>query len=89
MDTATKTNPSFAKALYSYESITEGDLSFKEDDIIRVEGLNTDDPSWWIGSLKDKSGLVPSNYLEACVGLFTSSSDLVLFPDINSYLWVI
>lgn len=54
------------KALYTYESSQEDEISFQEDDILYVTEEN--DADWWSAVLKKDServhGLVPSNYFE-------------------------
>lgn len=53
------------RALYDYEGEKEGDLSFKEGDIIAV--LDKSDPSgWWQGSLNGVTGYFPMNFVEEC-----------------------
>jgi len=51
------------RALYDYEGEKEGDLPFKEGEIIAV--LDDSDPSgWWQGSLNGVTGFFPSNFVE-------------------------
>jgi len=53
------------RALYDYQASQEGDLEFKEGDIITV--TDTSDPDgWWVGELNGASGSFPSNYVEQC-----------------------
>ncbi|KAK3816578.1 MAG: hypothetical protein J3Q66DRAFT_388707 [Benniella sp.] len=55
-------------ALYDYEADTEGELTFKENDVLYI--LEDSDPHWWKAKLKfadsnhSHIGLVPSNYVE-------------------------
>lgn len=48
-------------ALYTYESPEPGDLTFSEGDVILVSKREGE---WWNGSIGDRSGLFPSNYVK-------------------------
>ncbi|XP_055010427.1 intersectin-2b [Boleophthalmus pectinirostris] len=48
-------------ALYTYESPEPGDLTFKEGDVILVSKREGE---WWNGSIGDRTGLFPSNYVK-------------------------
>ncbi|KAG2231034.1 hypothetical protein INT48_006365 [Thamnidium elegans] len=63
----------FAYALYDYEEQDEGEIAFKEGDLLGVisKSDEDDEQGWWEASLLNprnrrviKSGLVPSNFLE-------------------------
>ncbi|XP_068136346.1 intersectin-2 isoform X2 [Hyperolius riggenbachi] len=59
------TTPSYTAAedyvaLYPYTSTEPGDLIFNEGDIILV---TQKDGEWWTGTLGDRSGIFPSNYV--------------------------
>lgn len=47
-------------AMYTYESSEQGDLTFQQGDLILVTKKDGD---WWTGTLNDKSGVFPSNYV--------------------------
>ncbi|XP_008163457.1 intersectin-1 isoform X4 [Chrysemys picta bellii] len=47
-------------AMYTYESSEQGDLIFQQGDMILVTKKDGD---WWTGTLGDKSGVFPSNYV--------------------------
>ncbi|XP_048577434.1 intersectin-1 isoform X3 [Nematostella vectensis] len=47
-------------ALYTYNG-EEGDLSFKEGDVI---GITKDEGEWWEGRLRENYGLFPANYVK-------------------------
>ena len=52
-----------ARALYDYDAAQEGDLSFREGDVITL--IDTSDPSgWWVGELNGAQGNFPSNFVE-------------------------
>ncbi|XP_076834688.1 intersectin-2b [Brachyhypopomus gauderio] len=48
-------------ALYTYKSPEHGDLTFNEGDTILVTQREGE---WWRGSIGDRSGLFPSNYVK-------------------------
>ncbi|CAJ1048909.1 intersectin-2b isoform X1 [Xyrichtys novacula] len=48
-------------ALYTYESPEPGDLTFREGDVILVSKREGE---WWNGSIGDRSGLFPNNYVK-------------------------
>ncbi len=51
------------RALYDYSGENEGDLSFKEGDVIVV--WDRSDPSgWWDGEVNGVRGFFPSNFVE-------------------------
>uniref|UniRef100_A0A3B4ACQ6 Osteoclast-stimulating factor 1 n=1 Tax=Periophthalmus magnuspinnatus TaxID=409849 RepID=A0A3B4ACQ6_9GOBI len=50
------------RALYDFTAEEEDELEFRAGDIIEV--LDRNDPSWWRGKLRGKSGLFPANYTE-------------------------
>jgi amphiphysin len=51
------------RALFDYAGEVEGDLPFKEGDVINV--VDTSDPSgWWVGELNGVQGNFPSNFVE-------------------------
>jgi len=52
-----------AKALYDYAGEAEGDLPFREGDIINVTDQSNPD-GWWTGELNGVSGAFPSNFVE-------------------------
>jgi len=54
---------SLVRALYDYDAENEGDLSFKEGDMINI--LDKSDPSgWWQGEVNGNVGFFPSNFVE-------------------------
>lgn len=46
--------------MYTYESSEQGDLTFQQGDVILVTKKDGD---WWTGTVGDKSGVFPSNYV--------------------------
>ena len=53
------------RALYSLDTGTSGELSFKEGDVIEV--LKEDPSGWWEGRLNGNIGRFPSNYTAAAL----------------------
>ncbi|KAG8190757.1 hypothetical protein JTE90_024884 [Oedothorax gibbosus] len=51
------------KAVYAYDAQDTDELTFKVDEIITV--IKQDPSGWWLGKLKGKEGLFPSNYVES------------------------
>ncbi|XP_029945003.1 intersectin-2b isoform X2 [Salarias fasciatus] len=58
-------------ALYTYESPEVGDLTFTEGDVILVSKR---DGEWWNGSIGDRTGVFPSNYVKPKEADTTSTS---------------
>jgi len=58
-----KPAPKRVKALYDFEPHEEGELPFKEGDIIRV--IDSVYKDWWKGELRGQIGIFPVNYIEA------------------------
>lgn len=49
------------RALYTFEPRTPDELYFEEGDIIYITDMS--DTSWWKGTCKGRTGLIPSNYV--------------------------
>ncbi|XP_035228007.1 unconventional myosin-Ie-like [Stegodyphus dumicola] len=50
------------KAIFAYDAQDTDELTFAVDDIITV--IKQDPSGWWLGKLKGKEGLFPSNYVQ-------------------------
>jgi len=51
------------KALFDFDPTEEGELHFKEDDIITIVEKDPES-EWWKGEMNGKIGIFPSNYCE-------------------------
>lgn len=49
-----------AVALYNFEAVEAGDLSFVKDDVIEILKQEGD---WWVGQIGSRKGNFPSNYV--------------------------
>ncbi|POS86877.1 hypothetical protein EPUL_001437 [Erysiphe pulchra] len=52
----------YVTALYSFEGENDGDLSFKDGDIIKVTKKTDSTDDWWEGILRGRQGSFPANY---------------------------
>lgn len=50
-------------ALYPYTSAETGDLTFNQGEVILVTKKEGD---WWTGTIADRNGIFPANYVEKC-----------------------
>ena len=48
-------------AVYPYQSDEAGDLTFNVQDLIQVTKMDGD---WWTGSIGDRTGIFPANYVK-------------------------
>ncbi|CAG2198569.1 ITSN [Mytilus edulis] len=48
-------------AVYSYQSSEPGDLHFNQNDVVMVTKMDGD---WWTGSMGDRTGIFPHNYVK-------------------------
>lgn len=61
MRTLSKPAPRRVKALYDFEPNEEGELAFKEGDLIRV--IDSAYKDWWKGEYRGQIGIFPVNYV--------------------------
>jgi SH3 domain len=54
-------NVEYYVALYPYQSVEAGDLSFEAGDMMVV---TKKDGEWWTGKIGERIGLFPSNYVQ-------------------------
>ncbi|CAO3686284.1 unnamed protein product [Rhizopus microsporus] len=54
----------YVVALYDYDALAEGDLSFRKDDKIELVNRTQDANDWWTGKLRGQTGVFPGNYVQ-------------------------
>ncbi|KAK2745142.1 hypothetical protein FQN57_004049 [Myotisia sp. PD_48] len=54
-----------AVALFTFEADQDGDLGFKKGEIITILKRTEKQEDWWTGSIGDRTGVFPSNYVKA------------------------
>ncbi|KHJ36451.1 putative sh3 domain containing protein [Erysiphe necator] len=54
----------YVTALYSFDGENDGDLSFKDGDIIMVTKKTNSTDDWWEGILRGQQGNFPANYCQ-------------------------
>lgn len=77
--------------MYTYESSEQGDLTFQQGDLILVTKKDGD---WWTGTVGDKSGVFPSNYVrlkdsEVTTSTVSSPCLCALLSDGGALCWVL
>ncbi|KAK0164640.1 hypothetical protein PV328_003243 [Microctonus aethiopoides] len=63
LSTSVEAPKDYYVALYQYSSTEPDDLSFNDGEIIAV---TKKDGEWWTGTIGNRSGFFPSNYVEKC-----------------------
>ncbi|TFK30734.1 DUF500-domain-containing protein [Coprinopsis marcescibilis] len=53
-----------AIALYKFDSIEPGDLSFNQGEVITVTQKSESTDAWWTGKLHGRKGIFPANFVE-------------------------
>ncbi|OSX63710.1 hypothetical protein POSPLADRAFT_1139527 [Postia placenta MAD-698-R-SB12] len=53
-----------AIALYNFDAVQPGDLSFKKGQVITVTEKSHDVNTWWRGKLEGREGIFPANFVE-------------------------
>ncbi|XP_044006027.1 rho guanine nucleotide exchange factor 7 [Aphidius gifuensis] len=56
--------PKLVTALFTFKGTNNDELCFRKGDVITI--TQTDDGGWWEGTLNDKTGWFPSNYVKEC-----------------------
>ncbi|KZT08035.1 DUF500-domain-containing protein [Laetiporus sulphureus 93-53] len=53
-----------AIALFNFDAVQSGDLSFKKGQVITVTKRSDDTNTWWTGKLDGREGMFPANFVE-------------------------
>nr|GAT43687.1 predicted protein [Mycena chlorophos] len=53
-----------AVALYDFQAVQPGDLSFAKGNIITVTKRSESTDDWWTGTLNGLQGIFPANFVE-------------------------
>jgi len=53
-----------AIALYNFDAVEDGDLSFKKGDIIVITKKSDSTDDWWTGKIAGRQGIFPANFVE-------------------------
>ncbi|ORZ12311.1 hypothetical protein BCR42DRAFT_420395 [Absidia repens] len=62
--TRPRTTTPTARAVYSFAGEQDGDLSFKENEIIIIVQKSDSQDDWWTGKVGSKQGVFPANFVE-------------------------
>lgn len=73
-----KIKEEFVIAVFDFESNEQGDLTFHQNDTIKV--IEKDASGWWKGSLRGNTGVFPSNHFKILPGrqLRANTADLTI-----------
>ncbi|KAF8349808.1 hypothetical protein F5887DRAFT_1127108 [Amanita rubescens] len=53
-----------AIALYTFQAVEPGDLSFLKGEVITVTQMSDKTDDWWTGKIGNRSGIFPANFVE-------------------------
>lgn len=53
-----------AIAIFDFEAVESGDLSFSKGDIITVTRKSNRTEDWWTGKVNGREGIFPANFVE-------------------------
>ncbi|KAL8757149.1 MAG: hypothetical protein Q9199_002415 [Rusavskia elegans] len=62
--TASQLQKDQAIALYTFDADQPGDLGFKKGEVITITKRTENPTDWWTGSIGDRTGVFPSNYVD-------------------------
>ncbi|XP_076245799.1 rho-type guanine nucleotide exchange factor isoform X2 [Calliopsis andreniformis] len=71
--------PKFVTAIFPFRGKNNDELCFKKGDVITI--TQTDEEGWWEGTLNDKTGWFPSNYVKECKTLDGGLSTIKASPE--------
>lgn len=78
-----------ARALYAFDGQQDGDLSFREGEIITIVQKTDSQDDWWTGKVNGRQGIVSIESVYMCIpvtNLNAFSSLLIMFNYNNKYL---
>ncbi|KAF4622956.1 hypothetical protein D9613_002181 [Agrocybe pediades] len=53
-----------AVALYDFTAVQDGDISFRQGDVIEIIQKSESTDDWWTGRSKGQQGIFPANFFE-------------------------
>jgi len=53
-----------AIALFNFDAVEEGDLSFKKGDVVVITEKSNSTDDWWTGKIGNRQGIFPANFVE-------------------------
>ncbi|THH29706.1 hypothetical protein EUX98_g4485 [Antrodiella citrinella] len=53
-----------AIALFDFNAVQDGDLSFTKGQVITVKYMNSNTDTWWLGRVDGREGIFPANFVE-------------------------
>jgi len=53
-----------AIALYDFNAVEDGDLSFQKGDVIVITKKSNSTDDWWTGKVNGRQGIFPANFVE-------------------------
>ncbi|KAH8102277.1 DUF500-domain-containing protein [Cristinia sonorae] len=53
-----------AIALYDFNAVQDGDLSFSKGQVITVKYMSKNTDTWWLGRVDGREGIFPANFVE-------------------------
>ena len=56
-----------ALAIYDWEAREDDEISFNEGDLITKFNIEDINGGWWMGTCRNKRGMLPSNYVKKLI----------------------
>ncbi|PFH54751.1 hypothetical protein AMATHDRAFT_38017 [Amanita thiersii Skay4041] len=64
VNSAAKEGVAQAVALYNFQAVEPGDMSFFKGEVIIITQMTDKTDDWWTGKIGDRKGLFPANFVE-------------------------